>query len=1449
MNEPLQQLERVFSLIEQRLNGATGATVKMEQLLSRVSAKTNDSVMGIARDIAQKLAIIEGTQTSLDALASGPSNVPDYRKSKFTKIDNPKYPTSEVKKLSRLLEGALREAINNAINELSGFGSASLSARAAKNFSGLQSGQLSIDDFLSDFEKGLRDVGQKALEKRSRDPNVALTEGERRGIDFVSKLSKIDNDQLKSLAQSYRESVQKREKTEREYLENIKRAITLKKSPFDVSKEISDWLKKTLKMAESDFTKMSKTQFEAFKKVTEYNQPDVAPKPKPTPKINEFEKFYYEFEASVRKGLSVSQMDPNLQAAVDLAKGASPAEQDRWIRKLSSAIGRENKKISEQVAKKQASITTDAIKTLKQENIVRTPMAALEAQAAISDAHRNISNPNLQGDQEKVRDELVKQRIKREKELNEVFKKQEAVQETIEQKEQKRQIQREARLKKRTALIKENIQGIKDSIKAGEQLNATQLKLVERATEQARVGKFTNKMYKDLASTLNLAKNEIKDIDGVIKIQNKNLTSLQRTISRARNAYLLLMFAIRPVIDFFTKTIQVAIKYERAILAAERVGKKFGATSTQMSVALDTLTKDGLISMTEAAQGLRNMLATGLSIDQATKALLVFKDAAALNRQGMLSQGEALVGASDGFKNLRSIMLDNVGITTNISTLLKREAIARGVQLSQLSEATKYQMLYNAILKEGVIFQGDSAKVANTLGGKVDQLGRSWEKMQANLVAGNLSGFFSAIVKGINAATVAISNFLDSTPELTKAANALRKAGDEEGARKLEFRNDKSSIEELSGSFGGLFTGRKRLNLRAINYDDMFLDDLFPSPIQDLKGFVETGAMKKAAIAENRKIIREVRKDIKAAQANFYEQIEELNKMPMGEDRDQAIGELVENYINSLIGFRDIEKEGFLKLDPQKFNRNEIDKYINLRERDFANEIARIVDAVGEYQRFKDQKTEEAAKAVDKASENKEGIDKFINRIKKATDGQIEDAVERIKEQTKNDRESFVLQMQDKAKQFKWNDKQIKEIADLIDTSFASMEEDEIRKYYQNNAAKGLKGFLSRTSRATETQAERDIKAIETEKQKYLDEIASYNATQKEVIKQEYVELLGLVPGQDEWPAIISAIESNAQDAIAQINEKVLQSEAAKELEKKLKAQSETFAGKLFQSKKSRAEAQIQQLKDGPTPTDAQKQKYGLDKLASELERIDSKVADINSNYQLQQENLLENLKLIEETANIADKEALVAENASQLLALKNENTLELLGVDKERLQIFARIAEIQLEEKDNLTQIKSGLSALSTAVRSYGSESKKRYADDISSIAQIVDGLQRAKNAYNDLEKTDGLSLANANATLQAVLAAAQIAASIADIINQDDDKKEEERRRRRALNRQSEIGSTINRGPNTVNINPSIIVSAEGDVLFAQDSIEVIRQQLINEVQNAYTFNQFNPDGVQYN
>lgn len=112
------------------------------------------------------------------------------------------------------------------------------------------------------------------------------------------------------------------------------------------------------------------------------------------------------------------------------------------------------------------------------------------------------------------------------------------------------------------------------------------------------------------------------------------------------------------------------------------------------------LANDGLINVQASSQSLQNLLARGFSLDQSVQIIERLKDAAAFNRQSHLSMSDAVKSATEGLKNENSILVDNAGVTKNVSVMWKEYSVQIGKSVNDLTQAEKRQAEYTGILKE-----------------------------------------------------------------------------------------------------------------------------------------------------------------------------------------------------------------------------------------------------------------------------------------------------------------------------------------------------------------------------------------------------------------------------------------------------------------------------------------------------------------------------------------------------------------------------------------------------------------------------------------------------------------------------------------------------------------------------------------------------------------------------
>lgn len=175
--------------------------------------------------------------------------------------------------------------------------------------------------------------------------------------------------------------------------------------------------------------------------------------------------------------------------------------------------------------------------------------------------------------------------------------------------------------------------------------------------------------------------------------------------------------ALTQVVTWLDKAVDAAVRQQNALMGLSSVAKGTGTSIDLATEAAKGLAADGLMPIGDAAMGLKNLLAAGFSLPEAVRLMNAFKDSAAFGRQGALDFGQAIVGATEGIKNGNSMLVDNAGVTKNLSNIL----VEAGFSAQDLSKATTdsgvRMALFNGILKETTNQTGDAQKLSESFGG------------------------------------------------------------------------------------------------------------------------------------------------------------------------------------------------------------------------------------------------------------------------------------------------------------------------------------------------------------------------------------------------------------------------------------------------------------------------------------------------------------------------------------------------------------------------------------------------------------------------------------------------------------------------------------------------------------------------------------------------------------
>ena len=223
---------------------------------------------------------------------------------------------------------------------------------------------------------------------------------------------------------------------------------------------------------------------------------------------------------------------------------------------------------------------------------------------------------------------------------------------------------------------------------------------------------FNSKELKIVLTAVDNASKEINKVNG----------TLEAVGTFAKKAALAIGVAAGGFGYVLKLTTDASNELNNALIGLNSVATAFGQDAGRAKKAAQELAKDGLMTVSEAAAGLKNLLASKFSLPEAINLMNAFKDSASFNRQASLGFGDAIRGATEGIKNQNSILVDNAGITKNLSVILKEAGYSQMDLQNVTSDAGVRMALYNGILKEASIFSGDAAKAASTLTGEQAQL-------------------------------------------------------------------------------------------------------------------------------------------------------------------------------------------------------------------------------------------------------------------------------------------------------------------------------------------------------------------------------------------------------------------------------------------------------------------------------------------------------------------------------------------------------------------------------------------------------------------------------------------------------------------------------------------------------------------------------------------------------
>lgn len=237
--------------------------------------------------------------------------------------------------------------------------------------------------------------------------------------------------------------------------------------------------------------------------------------------------------------------------------------------------------------------------------------------------------------------------------------------------------------------------------------------------------------------------------------------------------------AVAGLTYFIKQSVPIAQEYGIAIGGLESMLVKFGYRAEQATESVKTLTEDGLVKPTTAAEGLRNLLVGGLGLPEAIKLMGYFTDAAAYGGSSTLSLDEKVRNLSQSFVTGYSQMAKNAGMTITWTDALELGAKALGKKVKELNRGEEALAKYTGAMIIAKTVEGDSERLAGSYTGTMIKLNHAMYMLKVtvgSLVIPILERFASWLTIITSAAIAFIARvapgFLQMGMDMAKGAAA-----------------------------------------------------------------------------------------------------------------------------------------------------------------------------------------------------------------------------------------------------------------------------------------------------------------------------------------------------------------------------------------------------------------------------------------------------------------------------------------------------------------------------------------------------------------------------------------------------------------------------------------------------------------------------------------------------
>jgi phage-related protein len=289
-----------------------------------------------------------------------------------------------------------------------------------------------------------------------------------------------------------------------------------------------------------------------------------------------------------------------------------------------------------------------------------------------------------------------------------------------------------------------------------------------------------NNFSKQATSSFKNVESAVNNANKTIAQTNKSFVSLANVAKIAAGAFIAFQ-AVKKIAGFFSDATKAAVEYEKAIRTISAVSERFGIDTKKAEQAVNELAKDGLVPLAKVADGVKNLLSSGLGLDESTKLFNALKDITAANVDSQQSLDDAIVSVTEGLRKNRNQLIQNAVPTLNIDKAQRLYAESIGTTVDKLTKQQKTLATYNALLKESENFTGAATKLSNTFEGSTARLSDAFNTLNiaiGQFITGSSSikdanFIFAEFLEGVARGLTIVREIIDGTSEGVKNLSFL----------------------------------------------------------------------------------------------------------------------------------------------------------------------------------------------------------------------------------------------------------------------------------------------------------------------------------------------------------------------------------------------------------------------------------------------------------------------------------------------------------------------------------------------------------------------------------------------------------------------------------------------------------------------------------------------------